>query len=122
VSPPPDTFIIYVESSLPSADDYLVRLQRTTRLESIFKKIPPRINSPEADPNLPKCSNSRQKLNVDHKARFRYLKGYWFRLIGESIVGLQLKPIHNSQFFLAAHRISNVLSLGIECCTIKKEK
>ena len=29
---------------------------------------------------MPKYSMSRQKINVDNKARFRYLNGYWFRL------------------------------------------
>jgi len=34
---------------------------------------------------LPKCSISRQKINVGNKVRFRYLNGYWFRLIDASI-------------------------------------
>jgi hypothetical protein len=40
-SPPTETFIIYDESSSPGADDYLIRLRRTTRLKPTFKKIQP---------------------------------------------------------------------------------
>ena len=31
------------------------------------------------------CSIARQKINVDNKARFRYLDSYWFGLIEASI-------------------------------------
>jgi transposase len=34
---------------------------------------------------LPKCSISRQKIDIDKKARFHYQVGYWFRLIDASI-------------------------------------
>ena len=37
--PPPEAFIIYDQSSTPSADDYLVRLRRIIRLKPTFKKI-----------------------------------------------------------------------------------
>jgi len=34
---------------------------------------------------LSSMRNPRQKNNVDNKDGFRYLNGYWFRLIGASI-------------------------------------
>jgi len=53
-------------------------------LKPTFKKIQPRAKG-ELCPNLPKCSIARKKINVDNKARFRYLDSYWFRLIDASI-------------------------------------
>jgi hypothetical protein len=35
-----------------------------TPIFSAFKKIQPRANPPEADPNLPKCPIPRQKINI----------------------------------------------------------
>jgi hypothetical protein len=33
-----------------------------------------------ADPNLPNCSIPRQKINVDNKARFRYLNTEFIKI------------------------------------------
>jgi hypothetical protein len=46
------------------------------RLKSTFKN---------PAPNLFKFLIPRQKINVDNKARFRYLDCYWFHLIDASI-------------------------------------
>jgi hypothetical protein len=54
-------------------------------LKPAFKNIQPRANPPEADPNLPKCSIPRQKINVDNKAPYRYYDNYWFRLMEAAI-------------------------------------
>jgi hypothetical protein len=53
-------------------------------LKPTFKKSNPG-QTGELCPNLPKRSIPRQKINVDNKARFRYLDSYWFRLIDASI-------------------------------------
>jgi hypothetical protein len=83
--PPAEAFIIDDVSSGPCADDYLT--PQKAGLKPTLKKIQPQANPPEADPNLPKCSIPRQKMNVDNKAHFRYQVGYWFRLINGSIYG-----------------------------------
>jgi hypothetical protein len=49
--------------------------------------------------NLPKCSIPRQKINVDNKARFRYLDSYWFRLIEASICGAAAEADTQCAFF-----------------------
>ncbi|CAB1055778.1 hypothetical protein D1BOALGB6SA_512 [Olavius sp. associated proteobacterium Delta 1] len=36
---------------------------------------------------MPKSSIPPQKIDIDNKARFGYLDGYWFRLIDASICG-----------------------------------
>jgi len=56
--PPPESFIIYDESSAPSADDYL--MDADYRLKPTFKKIQPRANG-WAILELPKISTSAQK-------------------------------------------------------------
>ena len=38
-------------------------------------------------PNLLKSSIPPQQIDIDNKARFRYLDGYWFRLIDASTYG-----------------------------------
>ena len=39
----------------------------------------------ELCPKLPKCSSPTPKIDIDNKARFRYLDSYWFRLFDASI-------------------------------------
>jgi hypothetical protein len=51
---------------------------RIIRLKPAIKKIKLGANPP-ADPNLPQCSVTSPKINIDKNARFRYLGDLWFR-------------------------------------------
>jgi hypothetical protein len=53
-------------------------------LKPAFKKSSRR-HPGELFSNWSEISIPAQKINIDNKARFRYLDGYWFRLIDASI-------------------------------------
>jgi len=77
------------------------------------KKIQLRANPPEADRNWLNTQLQLKKSILTTKSTYVDWLGIGAVYLTPQYVGLRLKPIHNSQFSLAAHRKSNVLSLSL---------
>ena len=74
--PPTEAFIIYDESSSPSADDYLIPLEAGLSDWNLSLEKPSRRQTGELCSNWPKISTPAQIINIDNKTHLGYPDDY----------------------------------------------